>query len=97
PTSLPVPSEEPTLVRHGQGYTVYQRRARGLDHELTLLVPPSDPVKVIHLRVSNPGDRPRSLSATFYAEWVLGGVRDQAAMQVITALDGETGALLARN
>ena len=97
PTSLPVPSDEPTVVRHGQGYTVYQRRARGLDHELTLLVPPSDPVKIIHLRVSNPGDRPRSLSATFYAEWVLGGLRDQSPMQVITALDGESGALLARN
>src|SRR5207302_418809 len=56
-----------------------------------------DPVKIIHLRVSNPGDRPRSLSATFYAEWVLGGLRDQSPMQVITDLDGETGALLARN
>ncbi|WP_435007862.1 GH36-type glycosyl hydrolase domain-containing protein [Tundrisphaera lichenicola] len=97
PTSLPVPSDEPTFVRHGQGYTTYQRKARGLDHELTLLVPPTDPIKVIHLRVSNPGDRPRQLSATFYAEWVLGGVRDLAAMHVITSADPETGALLARN
>ena len=97
PTPLPVPSDETTVVRHGQGYTVYQRRAQGLDHELTLLVPPEDPVKLIHLRVSNPGDRPRKVSVTFYAEWVLGTVRDQASMQVITALDPESGALLARN
>ena len=26
PTPLPVPSGEPTLVRHGQGYTVFERR-----------------------------------------------------------------------
>ncbi len=97
PTSLPVPSDEPSVVRHGQGYTVFERRARGLDHELTLLVPPTDPVKVIHLRVGNPGDRPRKLSATFYAEWVLGSLRDQAAMQVITEVDAGSGTLLARN
>ena len=97
PTPLPVPSSEPTVVRHGQGYTVYERRILGLDHELTLLVPPEDPVKIVHLKLTNPGDRPRTLSATFYVEWVLGAVRDQAAMQVITSLDEESGALMAHN
>jgi len=97
PTPLPIPSSEPTVVRHGQGYIVYERRAGGVDHTLTLLAAPDDPVKVVHLRVANPGDRPRKLSATFYAEWVLGTARDQAAMQVITAVDAETGAVLARN
>ncbi len=40
---------------------------------MTLLVPVDDPVKLIHLQVTNSGDRPRKLTATFYAEWVLGG------------------------
>src|SRR5439155_5369655 len=39
----------------------------------------------------------RRLSATYYAEWVLGTIRDQTAMHVVTELDSETGALLARN
>ena len=97
PTPLPVPSSEPTVVRHGQGYTIYQRRAQGLDHELTFLVPLHDPVKIIHLKLTNLGDRPRKLSVTFYAEWVLGLTRDQASMQVITSLDSDSGALMAHN
>ncbi len=97
PTPLPVPSAEPTVVRHGQGYTVYERRAGDLEQSMTLLVPVEDPVKLVHLRISNRGDRPRKLSATFYAEWVLGTSRDQAAMQVITEVDPESGLLLARN
>ena len=97
PTPLPVPSAEPTLVRHGQGYTIYERRVQGLDHELTFLVPPSDPVKIVHLKIANPSDRPRKLSVTFFAEWVLGTIRDQAPMQVITTLDSDSGALMAHN
>ena len=56
-----------------------------------------DPVKLVRLRVRNTGRQPRPLSATFYAEWVLGTVRDQAPMHVVTEVDAETGALLARN
>jgi cyclic beta-1,2-glucan synthetase len=97
PTPLPVPSGQPTLVRHGQGYTVFQRNTHGLVHELTLFVPLEDPVKLIRLRVRNAGDRPRRLSAFYYAEWILGLNRDAAAMHVVTEVDPETGALLARN
>ena len=42
-------------------------------------------------------DRRRRLSATYYAEWVLGPARDTTAMHVDTEIDTETGALLARN
>jgi cyclic beta-1,2-glucan synthetase len=97
PTPLPVPSSESTVVRHGQGYTVFERKASGFEHELTLLVPTEDPVKIIHLKLTNATDRPRQVSATFYAEWVLGTVRDQAPMQVITSMDADSGLLLARN
>ncbi len=60
-------------------------------------MPPSDPVKLICLKVRNTGRQPRRLSATFYAEWVLGTVRDQAPMNVVTEIDVDSGALLARN
>ena len=97
PTAGPIPSAEATLVRHGQGYTSYERTVDRLEHCLTLLVPPQDPVKIIHLRMTNHGTEPRRLSATYYAEWVLGTNRDQAAMQVLTEVDPTTGALFARN
>jgi cyclic beta-1,2-glucan synthetase len=97
PTPLPVPSREPTLVRHGQGYSVFERNTHGLCHTLTLLVAPEDSIKLICLRVKNASSRPRRLSATYYAEWVLGSTRDASAMHVITEIDPATGALLARN
>ncbi|HEX8201065.1 MAG TPA: glucoamylase family protein, partial [Isosphaeraceae bacterium] len=97
PTPLPIPSGAPAVVRHGPGYTTFEKADAGLEHELTLFVPAEDPIKLLLLTVRNPGDRPRRLSATFYAEWVLGTGRDRAPMQVITAVDPETGALLARN
>src|SRR5262249_13862442 len=90
-------SDQPTLVRHGQGYTVFERNTHGVCHTLTLSVPPADPVKLIKLELRNACSRPRRLSATFYAEWVLGQTRDGSAMHVITEIDPDTGALFARN
>ena len=97
PTPHPIKSAAAYCVRHGQGYTVFEHASHGLDHELLLLTPPADPIKIIRLKVHNTGPLTRMLSATFYAEWVLGTVRDEASMCVLTELDAETGALLARN
>jgi cyclic beta-1,2-glucan synthetase len=94
-----VPSAEPgaAICRHGHGYTQFDQQAHGLAQELLLFVPPEDPVKVLRLLVRNASNEPRRLSAIFYAEWVLGTVRDQAALNLIPELDPESGALLARN
>jgi cyclic beta-1,2-glucan synthetase len=94
---VPGPGAGPYRCRHGQGYTVFEQEAHGLSQELLFFVPADDPIKVMRLRLRNTGGQPRRLSATFYAEWVLGTARDQAAMNVITELDAESGALLARN
>jgi cyclic beta-1,2-glucan synthetase len=97
PTPRPLGAAAPTLVRHGQGYTIFEQQSHGLAQELLVFVPASDPVKLVVLKVRNDGQRARRLSATFYAAWVLGTVRDQAAQNVRTELDTETGALLACN
>ena len=60
---------------------------RTAHHELTFLVPPDDPIKLIRLRIQNYSDRPRKLSATYYAEWVLGAARDETAMHIVTEID----------
>ncbi|HXG11839.1 MAG TPA: glucoamylase family protein, partial [Gemmataceae bacterium] len=96
PTPLPRGAAD-VRVRHGQGYTVFEQDSHGLRQELLLFMPPDDPVKLIRLRVRNQGQRPRRLAAVFYAEWVLGTVRDQAAMNVVTEFDPESEAILARN
>jgi cyclic beta-1,2-glucan synthetase len=97
PTPLPVAGAMAYEVRHGQGYTVFEHTSHALIHELTLFVPVDDPVKLYVLKLRNNGQEQRRLSATFYAEWVLGTVRDLAPMWVITEVDEDTGALLARN
>jgi cyclic beta-1,2-glucan synthetase len=97
PTPLPVPSGSATLVRHGFGYTTFEQNSHGIGHELTVFVPPSDPIKLLRLRVRNESPERRQLSATYYAELVLGQVRDTTALHLVTELDSETGALLARN
>jgi cyclic beta-1,2-glucan synthetase len=97
PTPRPLGTAAATLVRHAQGHTVFQRHSHGLAHELLVFVPTADALQIVALTVHNEGNSQRSLSATFYAEWVLGAVRDQAAMNVRTEVDADTEALLAHN
>jgi cyclic beta-1,2-glucan synthetase len=97
PTPLPAGRLIPTTVRHGTGYSVFEQRNSNLETTLRLFAAPDDPVKFLRLTVRNRGPGRRRLSATFYAEWVLGTVRDQAALNVITEVDSQTGAVFARN
>jgi Glycosyltransferase family 36 len=97
PTPLPSASGAAYRVRHGQGASWFQETAFGVESNLAVFVPPDDPVKVRRLRLRNLSDRPRRLSPTVYAEWVLGATRDRAAAHVYTDWDAAVGALLARN
>ena len=97
PTALNPRGPETYATHHGQGYSVFTHSGRGLAQEVLVFSPAADPVKLICVKVRNAGRQPRRLSAVFYAEWVLGTVRDQAPMNVVTELDADTGAILARN
>ncbi len=96
-TPRPVRSGGEYLVRHGQGYSVYERRSNGINQELLVFVPLDDPVKIHRLRLRNESDRRRQLSATSFAELVLGVNREVSAPYIVTEIDAETGALLAVN
>ena len=97
PTPMPLGPTATVTVRHGQGYTRYTHDSRNLYQDLLVFVPTDDPIKVVCLTVRNDGDRPRRLSVTYYAEWVLGTVRENAPLQVVCERDSESGAILARN
>jgi cyclic beta-1,2-glucan synthetase len=97
PTPLPMRSNDAYLIRHGQGYSQFEHESHGLSHTLRMFVPLQGEVKISQLRVKNTGDRSRKLSLTSFVEWVLGAQRSAAAPHVVTELDPETGALLARN
>jgi cellobiose phosphorylase len=96
PTPLPCGAGTAVTVRHGQGYTRYVCTSHGLEQELLVLVARDDPVKLACLKVRNIGDRSRRLTATYYAEWVLGTIRDNAPMQVVCEREPAAGAVLAQ-
>ena len=97
PTPLPRGPRATVTVRHGQGYTRYTHVSRDLDQDVLVLVPREDAVKLVYLTVRNGSERTRHLSATFYAEWVLGSLRELAPLQVVSERDPHTGAILVRN
>ena len=55
-----------------------------------------DPVKIFRLRLRNDSSRPRRLTATFFAAWVLGSVREDQQLHVTTSRDEESGGVVAR-
>jgi cyclic beta-1,2-glucan synthetase len=97
PMPLPSRGNTPYVTRHGFGYTVFEHAERGVSSEAWVYVAIDEPVKFIVLKVRNRSGRSRRLSATGYVEWVLGDIRPNSVMHVITAVDSQTGALLAQN
>src|SRR5205085_986505 len=97
PTPLPVREAEPYVVRHGQGYTIFEHTSHGIAQELLLFVARDAPVKISRLRLHNTTERRRRLSVTSYNELTLGVGRGASAPYVITEIDDASGAVFARN
>jgi cyclic beta-1,2-glucan glucanotransferase len=92
PTALPIRDEAaPYIVRHGQGYSRFEHAAHGIKPDLLQYVPLS------RLTIRNTSVRARRLSVTAYVKWVLGPSRSASAPVIVTEIEPETGALLARN
>ncbi|CAN5406137.1 hypothetical protein BH10CHL1_BH10CHL1_00970 [soil metagenome] len=105
PTPQPAPTNQPYLVRHGAGYTQFEHNSHNLNHQLRLFVAPdgvaqgmaSAPVKIAHLRLENVDERPRRLTITYYADWVLGVDRDSTQQYLAPEFEESCGCLLVRN
>jgi cyclic beta-1,2-glucan synthetase len=97
PTPLPARAPLPYLVRHGAGYSIFEHHSHGLKQELRLFAVQDAPLKVVRLRLENLWQRPRRITVTYYAEWVMGTNRDTFQQYIIPEFDGESRALLAYN
>ena len=98
PTAAPIGDERGQFtVRHGQGYSRFERQAHGIALELTQYVPLDDSIKICRLKIRNVSKRTRRLSVTAYAEWVLSSSRSAAAPFIVTELDQQTQAIFATN
>src|SRR5690606_16759607 len=101
PTATPLRENDAYRTRHGQGYTVFEHNSHAIEQELVTFVPMNDSggaqVRLQRLRLRNRSSRRRRLSVVSYAEWVLGGHREETQMHVVTSWDVESRALFARN
>jgi len=85
------------VSRHGFGYSVYEHTEGGIRSELWVYVAMDASVKFSVLKVRNESGKRRRFSATGYIELVLGDLRPKSAMHVVTEIDSNCGALMARN
>jgi cyclic beta-1,2-glucan synthetase len=97
PTPLPVREAQPYVIRHGQGYTIFEHTRHGIAQELMVFVPLDASVKISTLRLHNRTNRRRLVSVTTYNELVLGIIREKSAPFIVTERDKGTGAIFARN
>jgi cyclic beta-1,2-glucan synthetase len=95
PTPRPAPAPGPHQIRHGAGYTIWRSHSHALAQDLTVFVPPDDPVKIVRLRLHNHASRPRRLTVTYFAHWILGASRQSPLL--VPEYDGGIHALLARD
>ena len=97
PTPAPRGAAAPYRIHHGAGYTTFHHHSHGLKQRLRLFTAAAEPVKIAQLQLENSWPRPRRLTVTYYAEWVLGVNRDEMQAYVIPSYEPDCHALLARN
>ena len=99
-TALPIREKEAYRARHGQGYSVFEHNSHGIEQTLTTFVPMDEakrPVRLQTLKLTNRSERRRKLTATSYAQFILGTHAEETRMQIVTSWDSQSSTLLARN
>jgi cyclic beta-1,2-glucan synthetase len=97
PTPMPSGAETMHVIHHGAGYSMFESQSHGLNQTLRLYVAPDAAVKIVRLCLKNIWERPRRVTVTYYAEWVLGTTRDATQAHIIPEFDSDKHALLASN
>jgi len=97
PSPRPAGSGAAYQIRHGAGYTVYRNNSHGLEQRVRVFCDPGEPVKLVHIRLTNLWQRTRRITATYFVEWVLGSDRRHTYPHVLTEYDPVSSAILARN
>jgi cyclic beta-1,2-glucan synthetase len=97
PTFLPSGSTQPYDVIHGIGYSIFRHCSHGILSEMTVFIDTKDPVKFIRLRIKNVRNRISRISSLYYAEWVLGSIKNQSQTFIQQSFDTHLHAIMAQN
>ena len=97
PSPGPARSCAPYLIRHGAGYSLYKHGCYGIKQDLRVFAHAQLPVKIVQLRLENKSKRVRRINVSYYAEWVLGDLREVHAPYLIPDFDSRLSALFVHN
>ncbi len=97
PCSMKAGAHGPFIVRHGFGYSVFEKRDPSLNESMTVFACSKEPIKLSILTLKNLTETPMDLTITYFVEWVLGAFREQTARFITTQVDENNQILYARN
>jgi cellobiose phosphorylase len=97
PTPLPAPGMGIYISRHGFGYSVFEHTESGIHSELWIYAATDAAIKFSILKLRNESGRLRKFSVTGYVELVLGDLRSNSNMHILTKVDPANAALFAQN
>lgn len=97
PTPMPAGDNHACQITHSAGCTNWIRRCHGLAQTLCAFVPSDDPVKIVTLKLHNHTTEHRRITATYFAEWLLGALASRAKSHTVCEYDASIQAILANN
>ena len=96
-TALPAGRDAACTIEHGLGTTGWSRADQGLTQDLQCFVAHDDPVKVIRVALTDHSGVARRITATYFADWLLGAVVGEPAQFRSCAYRPDLCAILGRN
>ncbi len=84
-TPLPIREEDPYIIEHGFGYTLFRHQSHGIEQELVQFVPVSGTAKISMLRFHNESKKRRILQVTYYMTPVLGVSMSETGRHLISS------------
>ncbi|MCF8058785.1 MAG: hypothetical protein K9K67_05785 [Bacteriovoracaceae bacterium] len=97
PTPGAARDDDPYLIRHGQGYTIFEHNSFGISQKITMYVSLEDEVKFVRVKLKNLSGVNRKLAVVYYLELVLGFHRAKTLGHIVTEKGLIPNSFLAKN
>lgn len=96
-TPKPVRDRGEYVIEHGFGYSIFSHEANGIEGSETMFTPVNESCKICIVTLKNKTEKRRRLSASYYAQLVLGVVPQQSAQYISTYIDKDSKFIYAQN
>lgn len=96
-TDKPMLKKSPSTVKHGWGYTVFEKDYNEIEHEMTVFVPVTDSIKATLIKLRNKSHIKKEIKVTYYMDPVLGVHEYFTKQHIITEFDYENSLFLFKN